>query len=118
MRKRVFTSLVALAGGYYVYRAYVRSQRKWYQKIHFQGFEGIDLFFSEISQISVVKIKKNKINSPKTKAPDLREIKIINSIEEAERYAAEILDSKVDFVGLDCEWVGKNKTGSDNLFLS
>ena len=47
----------------------------------------------------------------------MSEIKVIKRIEEAERYAAEILESNVEFVGLDCEWVGKNKTGLDNLFL-
>ena len=44
--------------------------------------------------------------------PDLSSIKILETVEETEKAAAEILRcvKSVPFCGLDCEWVGKNPT--------
>ena len=49
------------------------------------------------------------------RAPKLDEIINVKSLLDCERYASEILSeiesSGVVFMGFDCEWVGKNKTG-------
>ena len=49
------------------------------------------------------------------RAPKLDEIINVKSLLDCEKYASEILSeiesSGVVFMGFDCEWVGKNKTG-------
>ena len=45
------------------------------------------------------------------------EIEIVTSIDQAESAAQRILSSGLTYCGLDCEWVGKNKTGRGSIFL-
>ena len=46
------------------------------------------------------------------KPPRRSEIKILTTVAEAEAAAKFILRQELKFCGLDCEWVGKNKTGT------
>ena len=81
--KKIIFTFAAVGFGYLIYKKWKR-QRLWWNRIH--------------------------LTSPK-----LNSIFIIKTNEEANVKSLEILNflenENVWFIGFDCEWVGKNKTG-------